>query len=59
MNEAEANAEHIDPALADAMTDLATNPLFSSRDLRAVPAKYHEIIPEYVKDYVSLNQFAV
>jgi len=39
-------------------TDLATNPVFSTRDLRAVPAKYREIIPEYVKDYVSLNQFA-
>ncbi len=40
-------------------TDLATNPVFSTRDLKAVPAKYREIIPEYVKDYVSLNQFAV
>ena len=39
-------------------TDLATNPVFSTRDLKAVPAKYREIIPEYVKDYVSLNQFA-
>jgi len=39
-------------------TDLATNPLFSTRDLKAVPAKYREIIPEYVKDYVPLNQFA-
>ncbi|MDA1054690.1 MAG: DEAD/DEAH box helicase family protein [Planctomycetota bacterium] len=39
-------------------TDLATNPLFSTRDLKAVPAKYREIVPEYVKDYVSLNQFA-
>ena len=39
-------------------TDLATNPLFSTRDLKAVPAKYREIIPEYIKDYVPLNQFA-
>jgi len=39
-------------------TDLATNPVFSSRDFRAVPEKYRAIIPEYVKDYVSLNQFA-
>lgn len=39
-------------------TDLATNPLFSTRDFRAVPEKYRTIIPEYVKDYVSLNQFA-
>jgi len=40
-------------------TDLATNPTFSSRDFRAVPAKYRTLIPEYVKDYVSLNQFAL
>jgi len=24
----------------------------------AVPAKYRTLIPEYIKDYVSLNQFA-
>ena len=40
-------------------TDLATNPVFSTRDFRAVPAKYRVLVPEYVKDYVSLNQFAV
>ena len=39
-------------------TDLATNPYFSSRDFKAVPAKYRTLIPDYVKDYVSLNQFA-
>ncbi len=39
-------------------TDLATNPIFSTRDFRAVPEKYRTIIPEYVNDYVSLNQFA-
>ncbi len=39
-------------------TDLATNPVFSTRDYRAVPEKYRALIPEYVKDYVSLNQFA-
>ena len=38
-------------------TDLATNPIFSTRDFRAVPKKYRTLIPEYVKDYVSLNQF--
>ncbi len=38
-------------------TDLATNPVFSSRDFRAVPEKYRRLIPSYVKDYVSLNQF--
>jgi len=39
-------------------TDLATNPEFSTRDFRAVPEKYRVLVPEYVKDYVSLNQFA-
>ncbi|MDE2124589.1 MAG: DEAD/DEAH box helicase family protein, partial [Betaproteobacteria bacterium] len=39
-------------------TDLATNPYFSSRDFKAVPAKYRTLIPSYIKDYVSLNQFA-
>lgn len=38
-------------------TDLATNPVFSTRDFRAVPEKYRAVIPEYVKDYVPLNQF--
>ncbi len=38
--------------------DLATNPVFSTRDFKAVPKKYRALIPEYVKDYVSLNQFA-
>jgi len=38
-------------------TDLATNPIFSTRDFKAVPSKYRMIIPEYVKDYVPLNQF--
>ena len=35
----------------------ATNPAFSTRDFRTVPQKYRTLIPEYVKDYVSLNQF--
>jgi type I restriction enzyme R subunit len=39
------------------LTDLATNPIFSTREFRAVPAKYRKLVPEYVKDYVSLNQF--
>ncbi len=38
--------------------DLATNPFFSTSDFRAVPAKYRASIPDYVKDYVSLNRFA-
>jgi len=40
-------------------TDLATNPFFSLRDFRAVPAKYRALIPDYIKDYVPLNQFVV
>jgi type I restriction enzyme, R subunit len=39
-------------------TDLATNPVFSTRDFRAVPAKYRALVPDYIKDYISLNQFA-
>ncbi|HLF96531.1 MAG TPA: DEAD/DEAH box helicase family protein [Methylococcaceae bacterium] len=39
-------------------TDLATNPYFSTHDFRAVPQPYRTLVPEYVKDYVSLNQFA-
>jgi type I restriction enzyme R subunit len=40
-------------------TDLATNPMFPTRDFKAVPEKYRVLIPEYVNDYVSLNQFTV
>jgi len=39
-------------------TDLATNPAFSTRDFREVPEEFRTLVPEYVKDYVSLNQFA-
>ena len=39
-------------------TVLATHPMFSTRDFKAVPARYRALVPEYVKDYVSLNQFA-
>ena len=39
-------------------TDLATNPMFSTRDFKAVPPKYRALVPDYIKDYVSLNQFA-
>ena len=38
--------------------ELATNPVFSMGDYEIVPDKYRTLIPEYVKDYVSLNQFA-
>ena len=37
---------------------LSTNLSFSSTDFRAVPRKYRDLVPEYIKDYVSLNQFA-
>ena len=38
--------------------DLATNAVFSFGDFRSVPEKYRTLVPDYVKDYVSLNQFA-
>jgi type I restriction enzyme R subunit len=38
-------------------TDLATNPVFSTQDYRAVPKKYRDLIPAYIKDYVPLNPF--
>ncbi len=39
-------------------TYLATNAEFSLEDYRAVPERFRALVPEYVKDYVSLNQFA-
>ena len=39
-------------------TDLATNPFFTTHDFRAVPQQYRTLVPDYIKDYVSLNQFA-
>jgi type I restriction enzyme, R subunit len=39
------------------LTDLATNAVFSSRDYKAVPEPFRRRVPEYIKDYVSLNQF--
>ena len=38
--------------------ELATNPVFSMSEYGNVPAKFRVLIPEYVKDYVPLNQFA-
>lgn len=38
-------------------TDLATNPNFSAKDFRDVPEPYRKAVPDYIKDYVSLNQF--
>jgi type I restriction enzyme R subunit len=38
--------------------DLATNPVLPLAEFKAVPERYRSLIPEYIKDYVSLNQFA-
>jgi len=38
-------------------TDLATNPVFTTRDFKSVPEEYRTLIPNYIKDYVPLNQF--
>lgn len=37
---------------------LTTNPSFTTRDFRAVPELYRDVIPDYIKDYVPLNTFA-
>ena len=37
---------------------LATSPVFSRDDFKAVPERYRRLVPEYIRDYVSLNQFA-
>jgi type I restriction enzyme R subunit len=37
---------------------LATNPVLSMDDFRAVPQKYRTLIPEYVRDYVPVEDFA-
>ncbi|MDU7580483.1 DEAD/DEAH box helicase family protein [Aeromonas sp.] len=37
--------------------ELNVNPAFGVSDLQAVPPEWREDIPEYVKDYVPLNQF--
>jgi type I restriction enzyme, R subunit len=39
------------------ITALYTTTSFTIADLKAVPPDYRKIIPEYIKDYVSLNQF--
>ncbi|WP_410170672.1 DEAD/DEAH box helicase family protein [Cupriavidus nantongensis] len=38
-------------------TELNVNPAFGIGDLKAVPPSWRASIPEYVKDYVPLNQF--
>lgn len=52
----------IDPHLREIIekkqyTELNVNPTFGMADFKAVPQEWRERIPEYVKDYVSLNQF--
>ena len=37
--------------------DLATHPMLSTRDYRDVPERFRRLVPEYIKDYVPLNQF--
>lgn len=39
------------------LTDLNVNLAFSMAGFKAVPKEWRERIPEYVKDYVSLNHF--
>lgn len=39
------------------LQDLNVNPTFTTRDLKEVPAPWRRRIPEYIKDYVSLNPF--
>lgn len=39
------------------LTELNTNPTFTMQDFKAVPASWRTRVPEYIKDYVSLNQF--
>ncbi|MCC7161465.1 MAG: DEAD/DEAH box helicase family protein [Anaerolineae bacterium] len=37
--------------------ELQTNPTFTMQDYKAVPERWRTEIPEYIKDYVTLNQF--
>ncbi len=39
------------------LTELNVNSSFGMADFKAVPSDWRDKIPEYVKDYVSLNQF--
>lgn len=39
------------------VADLNVNPIFNMKDLKAVPREWVKRIPEYIKDYVSLNPF--
>lgn len=37
--------------------ELYVNPTFNMTDYKAVPKEWREVIPEYIKDYIPLNQF--
>jgi type I restriction enzyme R subunit len=39
------------------LTELNTNPTFNMQDFKAVPPAWRKRVPEYIKDYVPLNQF--
>jgi type I restriction enzyme R subunit len=39
------------------LTELNTNPTFNMQDFKAVPVAWRMRVPEYIKDYVPLNQF--
>ena len=55
-----ATSDHIRAVIENAdYAALATNASFAMRDFRAVPEKYRMLIPSYIKDYVSLNQFTL
>lgn len=41
------------------LTQLNVNPSFTIQDYKAVPKQWRDVIPEYIKDYVSLNQFMI
>ncbi len=55
-----ATDSHVRSILDDSkrLTELYTTTSFTIADLKAVPPEYRKLIPEYIKDYVSLNQFA-
>ncbi|WP_026480218.1 DEAD/DEAH box helicase family protein [Ahrensia sp. 13_GOM-1096m] len=49
---------HVRTKIDDGMfADLNVNPTFTTRDLKDVPSAWRKRIPEYIKDYVSLNPF--
>ena len=39
------------------LIELNTNPSFNTQNYQAVPDEWRKAIPEYIKDYVPLNQF--